>query len=117
MIMVGYAAEKSHSTYQMYNPRTRLIVETRDVHWSNWKPATGSLSSEDCTGDNNGKSMDIDLDVDEPMPNSPVQIPQVPVLVPAPNLLPVPALNPNPQGVLQGPRSSLSVTPQHQVPQ
>ena len=37
MIMVGYAKNHAADTYRMYNPKTRHIIETRDVKWANWK--------------------------------------------------------------------------------
>ena len=35
-ILVGYASNHSRDTYRMYNPKTRSIIQTRDVQWANW---------------------------------------------------------------------------------
>ena len=35
-LFVGYAFNHSAHTYRMYNPRTRFIINTRDVRWEVW---------------------------------------------------------------------------------
>jgi hypothetical protein len=37
MIMVGYAADSSSDTYQMYNPTTKKIIRSCDVKWLDWE--------------------------------------------------------------------------------
>lgn len=36
MIMVGYAKNTTPDTYRMYNPKTRKVLETRDITWMDW---------------------------------------------------------------------------------
>ena len=37
MIVVGYGINKFKDTYRFFNPKTRQIVESRDVKWGDWK--------------------------------------------------------------------------------
>ena len=38
VIMVGYAHNHSRDTYRVYRPRTRGILQTRNVRWADWTP-------------------------------------------------------------------------------
>ena len=39
MYMVGYALDGPSDCYRMYNPKTRSVVESRDVKWAPWRGA------------------------------------------------------------------------------
>ena len=50
MYMVGYALDGPSDCYWMYNPKTRSVVESRDVKWAHWRGAVLEARKEDDQG-------------------------------------------------------------------
>jgi hypothetical protein len=43
-LMVGYAEDHNHDTYQMFASSTKEVILVRDVKWDEWKPSDTAYS-------------------------------------------------------------------------
>ena len=64
MLMIGYAVNHPSGTYRFYNPRTKSVVLSNNVKWTEWK--RWEISGEDLSG-----LLDIDTSGNQAYANNP----------------------------------------------